>query len=453
MKKFFLVQSIFWIGLLSSFGQYPTPGGQGSYNLAGITVLAPVGGTNEDGAVENAISNGVPIALVPNKNYWIYRQIVLTNNSAIIGNNATFTMATNLTGPMILWTNAITNVVLNGLIFDGQGYGFKGTGLAGGSHPFDFTSAFVGIVQNVANDRSGIYINSSSTNSVVTHCIARGFTSYGFICIGTTAFPQPASAQVIFDNCSAENCWAGFGTTNNGEYVTPNNLAAYNCGWGFDIESGNDFFTGGQAVVCGVGVHVSGYHDNNPAHSTVNGMTINHCYQAALCEGINNGYTFLNCNVEGDGAIVLSNCTGIVFQNCTLTTHGTFDQTFGADILVDGTGQSAGNKNGTNIFTGNRTIVGALPPQVLTPESGKVNIGAAPVAISFPATTTKWTNGTPNAIELYINNTGVTGTVIAKNGTTIETVLTGPFRLDLQPGEYFSETYTVGTPSATYLPK
>lgn len=74
----------------------------------------------------------------------------------------------------------------------------------------------------------------------------------------------------------------------------------------------------------------------------------------------------------------------------------------------------------------------------------------APTAITFPATDTPWTNTLGAKIELYIDNVGITGTAIKKNGTQILGGLITGYTLVLLPGEYFSETFSVGTPTATY---
>jgi len=76
----------------------------------------------------------------------------------------------------------------------------------------------------------------------------------------------------------------------------------------------------------------------------------------------------------------------------------------------------------------------------------------APTAITFPNSTVNWTNPLNCNIELYIDNTAVTGTAIKKNGTQIFGGLSNDVVMHLQPGEYFSETYSVGTPSATFSP-
>jgi hypothetical protein len=76
----------------------------------------------------------------------------------------------------------------------------------------------------------------------------------------------------------------------------------------------------------------------------------------------------------------------------------------------------------------------------------------APAAFTFPATTVNWTNPLSVNIQVYIDNSGVTGTSIKKNGGQIFQLMTGPATIGLQPGEYFSETYSVGTPVGTYSP-
>lgn len=76
----------------------------------------------------------------------------------------------------------------------------------------------------------------------------------------------------------------------------------------------------------------------------------------------------------------------------------------------------------------------------------------APASFTFPATTVNWTNPLAVNIQVYIDNGGVTGTSVRKNGVQIFTLMTGPATIGLQPGEYFSQTYTVGTPVGTYSP-
>jgi len=76
----------------------------------------------------------------------------------------------------------------------------------------------------------------------------------------------------------------------------------------------------------------------------------------------------------------------------------------------------------------------------------------APSSISFPATTVNWTNTFGKNIFVFIDNgIGVTATAIKKNGTTIFTLATD-VTIPLQPNEYFSETYSAGSPTATWCP-
>jgi hypothetical protein len=78
--------------------------------------------------------------------------------------------------------------------------------------------------------------------------------------------------------------------------------------------------------------------------------------------------------------------------------------------------------------------------------------GMQPVSFTFPNTTVNWTNPLNTAIQVYIDNAGVTGTLIKKNGLQIFSGLVSDVQINLRPGEYFSETYTVGTPVGHYSP-
>jgi hypothetical protein len=77
----------------------------------------------------------------------------------------------------------------------------------------------------------------------------------------------------------------------------------------------------------------------------------------------------------------------------------------------------------------------------------------ASASITFPNTTVNWTNPVNMPIILYIDNSGVTGSLVKKNGQQVFSSLVGDVTLHLKPGDYFSETYTVGTPSARWEPQ
>lgn len=78
---------------------------------------------------------------------------------------------------------------------------------------------------------------------------------------------------------------------------------------------------------------------------------------------------------------------------------------------------------------------------------------AGPTAITFPATTVNWTNANAFNIAMYIDNGGVTGTAVKKNGTQVFSSLTGDCTLMMKPGDFFSETYTLGTPVGNWEPQ
>lgn len=114
--------------------------------------------------------------------------------------------------------------------------------------------------------------------------------------------------------------------------------------------------------------------------------------------------------------------------------------------------------NGTSLQISTTTglwVTNAVNCNTLKATNGITSLASnllAPASISFPATTVPWTNTFGKNIIICIDNGTVTGTAITKNGTTLFTSVTGDAIVLLQPGEYFSETYTVGSPSAKWYP-
>lgn len=161
----------------------------------------------------------------------------------------------------------------------------------------------------------------------------------------------------------------------------------------------------------------------------------------AYNNGIDMGY-----NGGSWGTLYLANSFGggVVFQN-------------GSASIVLGAAGILVNNAGTNSFSGNEKMDSALFTNgIVTVNSN----GLALNQITFPATTAKWTNTVANTVSpvrnifLYIDNTGVTGTSMSKNGTVIaSSVVAGDMMIAMKPGDFFSETYTVGTPVAKWEPQ
>lgn len=84
--------------------------------------------------------------------------------------------------------------------------------------------------------------------------------------------------------------------------------------------------------------------------------------------------------------------------------------------------------------------------------AGSLSNATAPASIVFPGSGTNYTNPFTYDIEVYINNNGITGTSISKNGGVIFSSLSADCTVGLKPGETFSEAYSVGTPSAKISP-
>lgn len=116
------------------------------------------------------------------------------------------------------------------------------------------------------------------------------------------------------------------------------------------------------------------------------------------------------------------------------------------------------NADGTSIIQADFSSDGngAITNPVITVPFGIGSLRSnalASASITFPATTAKWTNTFSMNIVLYIDNSGVTGTATVKNNQQIFSSLVGDVTLLMKPGDYFSETYTIGTPTARWEPQ
>lgn len=178
---------------------------------------------------------------------------------------------------------------------------------------------------------------------------------------------------------------------------------------------------------------------------TNGGTGTNNVFTTAVLSGtttLTNGSTYIGLlNFVAD--------TGGPFVDISVTATTSAGTNIGYTNRVDGNDleQIFGKSDGAGATT-NLTV---RFPQGLA--SGISN--ALPlIAIIFPATTVNWTNTFRYNIIMYIDNTGVTGSVVKKNSTTIaSSILAGDLvTMPMKPGDYFSETYTVGTPTGNWEP-
>jgi hypothetical protein len=119
-------------------------------------------------------------------------------------------------------------------------------------------------------------------------------------------------------------------------------------------------------------------------------------------------------------------------------------------VGLPGTSGTAVNSLSNIITVSGASGVTAINGNIAT--TARVANGLA--SVSFPAPANKWTNTNPYNIVVYINNPpGTFGSAIYKNSTQIGGVLAGSITtLLMKPGDYFSETYTAGMPTATWEP-
>jgi len=98
---------------------------------------------------------------------------------------------------------------------------------------------------------------------------------------------------------------------------------------------------------------------------------------------------------------------------------------------------------------------GFATPQTLLATNGVSGLRSnllAWTSFTFPNSTVNWTNPLQCSIMVKIDNTGVTGTALKINGTQVTASIVGDETVPLQANEYFSETFTVGTPTGKYHP-
>lgn len=107
---------------------------------------------------------------------------------------------------------------------------------------------------------------------------------------------------------------------------------------------------------------------------------------------------------------------------------------------------------GTVRLWASASAVGSISPfsaPIIIASNGFSSIvsNATMFTLTMPATTATFTNTNAVSWAYAIDNTGVTGTSFSKNGVQIFSGLALDQWVFLRPGETFSETYTIGTPT------
>jgi hypothetical protein len=324
--------------------------------LRSIFSFGARGGTNDDtAAFQAALNCGQGVWVDPVTNYTV-GNLSLKSGSSLLGAGSTIYFNTNASGAMFSAASDLTSVTLQGLVLDGQGYGYAG------GPPWLYDSGTTNITRvAVSVDRTGILIGNNSPGSTVEGCVAQNFSDCGirFFGFGGT-FPEPTTGNTMNRGNLVQACWEGFNWTNNAEYMDTVGCEARNCGVGYMVNDGNNHVTGSSAVRCGIATRIFG--GANPAHGYFVGCDFNHCDMGIVANDWDEGEQFTGCMWEGGGpgigflnGLFLTNVQGLVIEGCQMTS---------SLIVVDG---GAGNKGGQN-FIWNTLF--QPPTLVATPHGG-----------------------------------------------------------------------------------
>jgi len=154
---------------------------------------------------------------------------------------------------------------------------------------------------------------------------------------------------------------------------------------------------------------------------------------------------FYHSSVSGNN--YLTNISGMFYAYQGATLHATNSTGFATTNWVD-----AYISPGTPLTNYSYTYYTLVTNTTTTINGGgSLSNTLAITSFTFPATTATWTNPISSSIAVFVDNSGVTLSAVALNGTTIFS-LANDLTLTLQPNEYFSETYTIGTPVGHWKP-
>lgn len=331
-------------------------------------------------------------------------QTYLTANQTITVSGdytATGTTAISLSGPRnAQWTNAIAFVLTNQAPANGylltatnNGLGFYWAAPAAAVSTANLLTTNGNIGEVPANT---IKIGSNSVANVGTKNIIIGANT-------TTPFGN-GSMTVIGESANA----AAAGVTAIGHN------ASGASGTGVVIGDSATASTGNNQVA--IGASATG----TAANTVIIG-------QGASASGAN------SINIGGLNAVSGTNSIQLGLSQSTFSVANSLRVNDGQNFFVDGVSNRVVFSNGFASFISNTLAL---------------------TSITFPASTVNWTNTTGRNISVLIDNTAVTGTSVTINGSTVFSGLSLDVTIpNLHPGEYFSETYTVGSPTAKIKPE
>ena len=279
-------------------------------NLTNLTLpfvnvreFGAMGGASDDTtAFQAALDTGKPVFVPATTNYTVGK-LALRSGVTLFGPNARLSFKGGVAGTMLDLAGS-TNVAVLGLVLDG--------GAA--------TNATWPATQG---NRTGVTAGGCG-KTVLRDLFVTGFSDKAFNIFGTNLTSGQAYRTNILElnHCTAAQSYYGFyfgspGASAVVEYMTMDNLSAYENYYGAFVAAGNQMFSNCRFTGNNYGAYVfSGW---NQAHGMFTACSFNHNLNPIYCASFNNSELFNGCEILGGGTITLDSCSGVVIQGGTFS--------------------------------------------------------------------------------------------------------------------------------------
>ena len=245
-------------------------------------------------AIQNAINSLKPVFF--SGSYYVSGTITISNESELLGGGKLIT-----TSNLPILDIKSSNVVINGLYFEGNGRGTITDYTT--TRPLQIGVNIEGVLSSI------VYKNIKINNCNFYNLGGSAIKIYNNL-------DDTRSGGGLISNCVAEMCYKGYFLDDRGEYNNLSNIKAFGCEFGAYILGGNNSFSGSSLDANRTGLYLgSGL---NPAHSTFSGGSINHSIDKSIYSQNNNlGYNFLGVQILY-GIINIENSEDVKFNSCDI---------------------------------------------------------------------------------------------------------------------------------------